>query len=527
MPKRTYAKLAVAAAFLVTVSLGAKKAPATTANDAPAATTGAGAAAAGGERAAPRTYFKLTGENCYLVFGNYGLFGASTLQTDYGFHYNVGLYAAPERYEGLYSWSNSPSLVNYNNFVEATTTMPDWLALPSGASSITVRYWAKWDIETDYDGVELEIAESGQPTNWVNLHPTSTVLGSGQMGQPSPSRYYYEGYQSNWKEESVTITSYAGKSVKLQFHFRSDTSNLDPHKGIYIDQFRVIRDGTTTLYSDNFNTVGVDEWDFQVIKGSAATDGWGFSQALPAECNFLKNGELLVGNATSYVCDPFQPDWEPTEVGWNTLVHYSNAATRTPSQPEYRVEQWLYAYDDYIIVDCYVKNGKPETAANIYVGLLMDIDIAHNTYERADDDHVIYKSARDYALFYDDGQLDKPVCALAYLGVQGQTSSSVNFVNSPSWTGDAVNYGLLSNGTHQYNGAPSGANYWAVVMGKGPYTLNQSQVIRFAFALLAADDERDMDTNVGRARATFPTLPDRTPVAVEPASFGKIKSLFR
>jgi hypothetical protein len=55
-------------------------------------------------------YFRATGENCYLIFSNFGLFGCYAFQTDYGFHYNVGAYYPPEKHGGLYSWTDAPTL---------------------------------------------------------------------------------------------------------------------------------------------------------------------------------------------------------------------------------------------------------------------------------------------------------------------------------------------------------------------------------------------------------------------------------
>ena len=473
-------------------------------------------------------YFRATGENCYLVFSNFGVFGCYALQADHGFHYNVGVYYPPEKHAGLYSWTDAPTLANYNNFVDTTTSIPIWLELPGDATTISVEYWAKWDIEEKFDGVELEIAKKSEPTNWKNLRPTSTVPGSGQIGQPDTTRYYYEGRTTVWKLEKVDISSYKGSQVQLQFHFRDDMSNREYRHGIYVDDFRVIRDGTTDLYSNGFEHPGTDDWDSDVIRGNPVVDKWGYSQALPAEVNFLNNGEFIVGASSAYVADAFEPDWATTSVGWNKLVNFSNAATRSPTMPEFRVDQYVYAYRDYVIIDCYVKNGKPETQGDIYAGIRMNVDIRHNELERDDDERVTYKGAKRLAAFFDDGQLDEPMCGVLYLDPDNEAPTSVNFTtNMDQWTNDNANYTAMSNGQYDYLNVNSPVNRWAVVVGQGPHSLNMSEVVRFTFAVVGGDDEDDLLENADAARNTYKTLPDKTPINVAPSSFGKIKALYR
>jgi hypothetical protein len=473
-------------------------------------------------------YFRSTGENCYLVFSNFGLYGCYSFQNDYGFHYNVGVYYPPEKRSGLYSWTDAPSLANYHDFVESTTTIPIWLELPGDASTLTVEYWAEWDIEEKFDGVELEIARIGEPTNWQNLRASSTVPGSGQPGQPDPTRYYYEGTTKGFNLEKADISSYKGAKVKLQFHFRDDMSNLEYHHGIYVDDFRVVRDGSTRLYFDGFEKPGTDDWDTEVITGNPVVDKWGYSQALPAEVNFLNNGQFMVGASSSYVADAFEPDWSATSIGWNKLVNYSNAETRGPAMPEFRVDQYMYAYRDFVIVDCYVKNGKPETQENIFAGIRMNVDIRHNPLERDDDERVTYKGPKRLAMFYDDEQLDRSLCGVLYLQSEGAAPTSVNFTNTMGqWTDDGVNFSFMSNGNYDYLNATSPVNRWAVVIGQGPHTLKMSEVFRFSFAIVGGDNEEDLTKNADEARNAFKTIPDKTPINVSPSSFGKIKALYR
>jgi len=476
----------------------------------------------------PVRFFRATGENCYLVFSNYGLFGCYGFVGDHGFHYDVGSSRPPEKYQGLYSWTDAPTLINYNNYVETTTRLPIWLELPAAANTITVEYWAKWNLEQDFDGVELEFAVIGEPTNWRNLQPTSTVRGSGQTGQPNTNRYYYEGQTTVWKKETVDLTSYKGSQVKFRFHFRSDYSNRANHHGFYVDEFRVVRDSNTDLYYNGFESKQSDKWINEIVTGNAV-DEWGFSEPLSGEINFLNNAQLLVGSSSAYVCDAFSPDWVSTSVGWDDFVTYSNAETRSPAQPEFRVQQYMYAYRDYVIVDCYVQNGKPERQTNVYAGVQMNLDVRHDPYERDDDERVIWIGNRRLAMFYDDGQLDQPVVGLMFLHQPDRLPTSVNFTSTMGqWTDDAANFNLMSNGEKDFAGTPSPINRWLVVMGDELGALNMSEIKRFSFAVVGGDDEEDLLANADEVRQIFPTLPQHNENPhVVPTSVGKIKALFQ
>jgi len=196
--------------------------------------------------------------------------------------------------------------------------------------------------------------------------------------------------------------------------------------------------------------------------------------------------------------------------------------------PEFRVDQYMYAYRDYIIVDCYVKNGKPETQGNIYAGIRMNVDIRHNELERDDDERVTYKGAKRLAAFFDDGQLDEPMCGVLYLDSDNEAPASVNFTtNMDEWTNDNANYTAMSNGQYDYLNVTSPVDRWAVVVGQGPHSLNMSEVVRFTFAVVGGDDEDDLLKNADEARNTYRTLPDKTPINVAPSSIGKIKALYR
>jgi hypothetical protein len=95
------------------------------------------------------------------------------------------------------------------------------------------------------------------------------------------------------------------------------------------------------------------------------------------------------------------------------------------------------------------------------------------------------------------------------------------------WTNDSANFTAMSNGNYDYLNTNSPVNRWAVAIGQGPHSLDMSEVFRFTFAIVGGDDEDDLLKNADAARNMYKTLPDKTPINVAPASFGKIKALYR
>jgi hypothetical protein len=497
----------------------------------------------------PKGWYKAEGANCYLVYSDYGIHGGIGFVEDYGFHYDLDVYTDPEHYYDYYSWTDSPSLYDYEVLAYTATCTPNPISLPGGASSIEIKYAARWDIEEYSDGCELVYAtETPDDENkeiWQNLHPTSTGLGTGQRGQPEPGDWYYSGDSLEWVPgETADITSLAGQDVYLGFVFRADQTNPDGFEdGIYIDGFQVIVNGSDVVYENGFepDDPGDEPWDTFRYKYDDkdhiyGTEDWGRSEAMPADINFLRAGEFIVGNSTAYIADPYenypggQPDWSVETAyieGAHQVIVFSNSDTVRVGEPEFEVSAHVYPQEDYVVVDCYVKSLRQGTTSNIYAGVLMWLQILHNPYETFNDDVVTYDSAHDMAIYKDPGGESDPVVGLAYFPQQ-PGSSSVNFKKIIGMSDDAEIYTLLSNGEHDFNGVDSEESYWCVIVGEGPHSMTRCQTFRYTFALIGADDMDDLIHNYGIAKDfAEQTIDDYTPVNIQEKSLGAIKSMFR
>jgi len=143
------------------------------------------------------------------------------------------------------SFSDSPN-GNYGNNVNSELLLSDSYDL-SNAIYGSVSFMAKWDIEADYDYVEF-MASTDEGSTWIPLEGTHTVPGSSYQDEGMP---LYEGQQSQWVTEEISLASVFGSSVWFKFRFYSDS--YVNGEGFYFDDFSV------DIIS---NSVGLNEEEF-------------------------------------------------------------------------------------------------------------------------------------------------------------------------------------------------------------------------------------------------------------------------
>jgi hypothetical protein len=115
-----------------------------------------------------------------------------------------------------HSMTESPSGNYANNLDIATTLYTFSLAYTSEAS---ISFWTKYNLETNYDYMYLEISTDG--TNW-------TVMDT------------YNGIQSAWTNKNYSLNGYLGEpTVTIRFRFYSDY--YITKDGMYIDDFNLTK----------------------------------------------------------------------------------------------------------------------------------------------------------------------------------------------------------------------------------------------------------------------------------------------
>jgi carboxypeptidase T len=100
-------------------------------------------------------------------------------------------------------------------------------------------YRAKWNLETDYDGVQLQVSVGGGA--WTPVATARTQPGSGQ-GVQTAGQPWYEGAQAAWVTETVSLAPWLGQAnVRFQFVLRTDVTVVAD--GFYFDTFLIQGEG--------------------------------------------------------------------------------------------------------------------------------------------------------------------------------------------------------------------------------------------------------------------------------------------
>lgn len=152
--------------------------------------------------------------------------------------------------EDLSGWEDSTWGVDESTFVSAPSCISD---SPNGnyasnANSVIqninsidlsnaelafLEFSAKWDIENDFDYVQVQVREEGE-SDWTALCGSYTNMGTVNQAEGEP---LYDGTQSDWVVESMPLEDYLGKKIDLRFVLVSD--GFVVADGFYFDDLAV------------------------------------------------------------------------------------------------------------------------------------------------------------------------------------------------------------------------------------------------------------------------------------------------
>ena len=131
------------------------------------------------------------------------------------------------------SFTDSPG-GNYSNNITATLKYNNQIDL-SDILGATLEYDTQWEIEDNWDYGQVQIS-TNNGTIWTALEGqyTNPVTGSFQPnGEP-----LYDGTQTNWVKEEISLSSYISNQFKVRFRLRSD--GFVTKDGWYVDDIGVI-----------------------------------------------------------------------------------------------------------------------------------------------------------------------------------------------------------------------------------------------------------------------------------------------
>ena len=123
-------------------------------------------------------------------------------------------------YKSFYSEPSSYTDSKNGNYVDnATVTMTLTNSIDiNGIMNPRLRFWTKFDIESDYDYGQVKIS-TNNGTSWIPLNGNFTQPGVSPqpVGQP-----VYDAAISNWVKEEISLANYISSQVKFQFQLRTD-----------------------------------------------------------------------------------------------------------------------------------------------------------------------------------------------------------------------------------------------------------------------------------------------------------------
>ncbi|MBX2829158.1 MAG: immune inhibitor A [Flavobacteriaceae bacterium] len=123
---------------------------------------------------------------------------------------------------------------NYPNNVNETITLSDPVDLTNAAGA-NVTFYARWDIENNWDYAQFEVSIDGGNT-WEPQCGKFTNAGSDNGFQPE-GEPLYDGTQIPWVQEEIDLSDYLGETILIRFEFRSDGAVRED--GFYFDDLEI------------------------------------------------------------------------------------------------------------------------------------------------------------------------------------------------------------------------------------------------------------------------------------------------
>ncbi|MBN3035120.1 MAG: immune inhibitor A [Bacteroidales bacterium] len=133
---------------------------------------------------------------------------------------------------GYYS-NNQTNIITLDQFLDLGTPVYAQLS-----------FRAKWEIEQGWDFVQVLASANGSA--WTPLEGKYTVIGNENQAQGEP---LYDGFQTSWVQEEISLEPFLGDQVKFSFLLKSD--NYVTEDGFYFDDFIVmVIDGYTGIHEN-------------------------------------------------------------------------------------------------------------------------------------------------------------------------------------------------------------------------------------------------------------------------------------
>jgi len=125
---------------------------------------------------------------------------------------------------------------NYVNNANTTYSYVPTIDL-TNAFAAQISFYAKWNIEADYDYVQFQVSTDGGST-WIGQCGNYTNAGTSANGSVQPNNQpVYDGIMSSWVLEEINLSDYLGQIIKVRFQLKSDGGTRKD--GFYFDDFNI------------------------------------------------------------------------------------------------------------------------------------------------------------------------------------------------------------------------------------------------------------------------------------------------
>jgi len=145
------------------------------------------------------------------------------------------------------SFTDSPG--NYSNNTSEAYEYNQDIDL-SNATDAMISYYAKWEIESDYDYCQFQVSVDGG-NSWIGQCTNYTQPGTSANGSVQPDgEPVYEGFQTSWVQDEINLSDYLGQVIKVRFLLESDGGARED--GFYFDDF-------TISFNEQSSNAGLEE----------------------------------------------------------------------------------------------------------------------------------------------------------------------------------------------------------------------------------------------------------------------------
>ena len=135
---------------------------------------------------------------------------------------------------------------NYSNNALETINLLNDINL-SGYSYAEINFNAKWNIESGYDYVQIEISNDGG-ASWEPQCGNYTRKGV-ETQEDALDEPLYDGNQGEWVNESILLTDYIDQEISIRFKLKSDGGLR--RDGFYYDDFKIKALSSSLSSSEN------------------------------------------------------------------------------------------------------------------------------------------------------------------------------------------------------------------------------------------------------------------------------------